>query len=150
MNIPKELENQLRSCPVNFQSADNLIKRARKDLTTAALIQHDDREAAYTLFYDCMLHSGLACMSVLGYSPNHHGKHKTVILFMEQVLGRKSIDLIEFYDRMRRKRHQFLYEPGLSDCTEKEIKDARKIAEEFLLKVVETIKAKHPQKELSF
>ncbi len=150
MKIPKELENQLKACPANFRSAENLIKRARKDLSTAALIQHDDREAAYTLFYDCMLHAGLACMSVLGYSPNLQGKHKTVVLFMEHVLGRKSKDLIEFYDRMRRKRHQFLYEPGLSDCTAKEILDAKKIAEEFLFKVVETLKDKHPQKELHF
>lgn len=150
MKIPKEFEKQIKPCPVDFTAAQNLIGRASKDLKTAHKIKRDDPEAAYTLLYDSMLHAGMACMAVYGFRADRHGKHKTVILFMAWVLGKKHEGPIDFYDRMRRKRHQFLYEPGTGDCTQKEIASAEKMAKQFLKLVILTIREKHPQKEFDF
>lgn len=146
--IPKEFEGILKSAPVDFRAAENLLKRARKDLASARFIHSADMEAGYTLLYDCMLHAALAFMAVSGVRPELMGKHKTVIRYMGYALGSAYQTQVEFYDRMRRKRHQFLYEPGFYECTEKETAEAEKVASEFLQLVSKKIREIHPQKEL--
>jgi len=48
---------------------------------------------------------------------------------------------------MRKKRHQFIYEPDIP-CTLKEAEDVIKIAEEFFKKIAAIIRKKKPQQEL--
>ncbi len=150
MGIPKEFEGSLKPAPVDFRAAENLLKRARQDLASARFIHATDMEAGYTLLYDCMLHAALAFMAVSGVRTELMGKHKTVIRYMGHILGNAYQSQTEFYDRMRRKRHQFLYEPGLYECTEKEAAEAEKVAGEFLQLVSKKVREIHPQKELEF
>ena len=85
-----------------------------------------------------------------GFQPDIRGKHKTLIDYVANALGKRYESKMQFYDRMRRKRHQLIYEPGPFLCTEKEITDARLASEEFLKLISEKIKKGHPQKELDF
>lgn len=148
--IPKELERRIKSCPVDFKKVANLINRARKDLRSAELLKQQDLEAAYTLLYDCMLHVALAYMPVLGVRPDISGKHKTIIEYVRHALDEKYENQIQFYDRMRRKRHQLIYEPGPYTCTEKEFLESEKVTKEFLAIISNKVKEQDPQKELSF
>ena len=68
----------------------------------------------------------------------------------QQNLGSRYESKMQFYDRMRRRRHQFLYEPGPYLCTEKEIADAEAVVREFIELISKKIKEKNPQKELNF
>lgn len=51
------------------------------------------------------------------------------------------------FDAMRRKRHEFTYEPALP-VTMKEAKEALETAEEFVEKVIGFMKEQNPQLEL--
>lgn len=149
-NIPEGLRATVKDCPVDFQAAENLIKRERKDLASARLVQPRDPEAAYTLLYDCMLHVGLAYMAASGVRPDIRGKHKTVIQYMAFALGKAYEDQTHFYDRMRRKRHHLIYEPGRYGTSEREMEEAEKVAQQFLRIVSKKIREENPQKELAF
>lgn len=91
MSLKKELlENfkpRIKPCPLNFKKVENFIKRAKKDLSTAGLIETKDLEAAYQLLYDGMLHSALAHMVSDAVQPDVKGKHKTVVITLLMRLG---------------------------------------------------------------
>ena len=97
-----------------------------------------------------MLHAALAYLVSDGIQPDIRGKHKTIIDYIAQALGKRYETKIQFYDRMRRRRHQLLYEPGPFQCTEKEIDDARQVVQEFIVLISEKIREKNPQKEFDF
>ncbi len=97
-----------------------------------------------------MLHAALAYLVSDGVQPDVRGKHKTVIDYVSHALGKSYESKMQFYDRMRRRRHQFLYEPGPFQCTEKEIADAQTVVKEFIVLISEKIKRQNPQKELDF
>lgn len=146
--LPEDLEKRIKPCPVDLVRVENLLRRARRDLASAQRLSDSDAEAAYTLLYDCLLHAGLAYMAMRGVRPDVRGKHKTVIQYTAEALGPNYKSQMEFYDRMRRKRHLLIYEPGPYACTEKEMEEAEKIAKEFLTLISTKIKELSPQKEL--
>lgn len=146
--LPENLEQKIKPCPADFRRVEHFIKRAKKDLATAELVRHSDLEVAYQLLYDGMLHSALAYMVSDGVQPDVRGKHKTVIDYVAHALGSRYQTKMEFYDRMRRRRHQFLYEPGPFHCTEKEFADAQTVVEEFIGLISQKIRERNPQKEL--
>ena len=148
--LPENLKLRIKPCPVDFNRVENFIKRAKKDFSTAGLIETKDLEAAYQLLYDGMLHSALAYMVSDAVQPDIKGKHKTVVDYVAHALGKRYESKMQFFDRMRRRRHQFLYEPGPYQCTEKEIADAKGVLEEFIALISEKIKEKNPQKEFHF
>ena len=148
--LPENLKPRIKPCPLDFKRVENFIKRAKKDLSTAGLIETKDLEAAYQLLYDGMLHSALAYMVSDAVQPDIKGKHKTVVEYVAHALGKRYESKMQFFDRMRRRRHQFLYEPGPYQCTEKEIADAKSVLEEFITLISDKIKEKNPQKEFRF
>ena len=148
--LPEDLQRRIKSCPVDFKRIENFIGRAKKDLSSAGIIKHSDLEAAYQLLYDGMLHSALAYMVGDGFQPDIRGKHKTLIDYVARALGSRYESKMQFYGRMRRRRHQFLYDPGPYQCTEKEIVDAEAVVREFIELISKKIKEKNPQKELHF
>lgn len=146
--LPEGLKQKIKPCPADFRKVERFIKRAKKDLATAELVRQSDLEVAYQLLYDGMLHSALAYMVSDGAQPDIRGKHKTVIDYVAHALGSRYQSKMEFYDRIRRRRHQFLYEPGPFHCTEKEMADAQTVVKEFIALISQKIKKKDPQKEL--
>ncbi len=146
--IPEELKANLKSCPVDFRSAENFLKRARKDLSSARLIRSSDVEGSYAFLYNCMLHAGLAYMAASGLRPDVRGKHKTVVQYMTYALGKGYQDSVHFYDRMRRKRHLLIYEPGRYGTSRREIEEAEKVARDFLAVVSKAVRERNPQMEL--
>ena len=73
-----------------------------------------------------------------------------MIDYVSHALGKRYESKMKFYDRMRRRRHQFIYEPGPYQCTEKEIADARTVVQEFIDLISEKIREKNPQGEFDF
>lgn len=148
--LPEEFEKKLKPCPVDLKRVEIFVRRAKKDMASAEVLSKTDLEGAYSFFYDSMLHAGLAYMAVSGVYPDIKGKHKTVIEYVAHKLGKGYENQMKLYDRMRKKRHQFIYEPGPFGCSRNEMEEARRIAEEFLKIISEKIKKKSPQKELGF
>lgn len=139
----------IKICPIDHKAIGNLMKRSFIDLKTAKRNIDQDDDCSYTYAYNAMLRSGLALMLSYGYRPEIRGKHLTIIKFTSSIMGSKFNNLINSYDLMRRKRHQFIYEPDLP-CSSKEAHDALIIAKDFVDLIHKLIKEKDPQIEFEF
>jgi uncharacterized protein (UPF0332 family) len=142
-------EGIIKRCPVDEKAVLNLLKRAHKDIKTAQRNLSEDADCAYTYAYNSMLHSGLALMTAEGFRPEVKNKHLTVVKFASSALGEKYKKLINDYDFMRRKRHQFVYEPDIP-CSKEEARSAIKTAKELLVAIYPLLRKKNPQLEFRF
>jgi uncharacterized protein (UPF0332 family) len=146
---PLEKDGLIKRCPVDQRAVAKLMKRAHTDLRTAKRNLREDPECAYNYAYNAMLRMGLGLMFSEGFRPEIKDKHLTVVRFAGSVLGDEYRKLLNDYDFMRRKRHRFIYEPGIP-CSLKEATHSIAVAEEFVEKVSSLIKAKAPQGQLRF
>ena len=125
----------------------NLLSRALKDIKTAEENVPIDEEAVYTFAYLSMLRAGRAIMLLYGYRPDNGGQHKTTVEFASLVLGERYRTLTRRFDRMRRRRNLFTYDP-MGNLTEKEAMEALETAKRFVQEIIQWIKEKDPQLDL--
>lgn len=128
------------------QVASN-IKRASKDLVTAKANIEIDEEWAYAIAYHAMLRAGRALMFSLGYRPKGKDQHKTVVDFCAEMLGEEFKNLTDRFNRMRIKRHDFIYEPE-RPIPLTEITKSLESAEKFVKEIKEKMQKANPQKKL--
>ena len=97
----------------------------------------EDWDWAFSIAYNAVLQSARAYMYSLGYRPTTSQGHKNTFAFMRVALGDEFSTLVGYFDRMRTKRNQAIYDvAGL--ITEGEAKAILAHAIEF----VETIKVR--------
>lgn len=151
MNIAlKRLESQGSIEKATFsdkQIASN-IDRAQKDLVTAMANLEIDEEWAYTISYHAMLRAGRALMFSLGYRPIGKNQHKTVVEFCTEILGENFKNLTSRFNRMRVKRHDFVYEPERPIPKTEAIKSLES-AGMFVKEIIKTIQKTRKQKNCS-
>ena len=109
----KRLEAQGLIEKANFNAGQikSNLNRAHRDLLTAKANLKIDEERAYTIAYHAMLRAGRAFMFASGYRPGGKDQHKTVVEFCSESLGKDFQGLTTRFNRMRLKRHDFIYEP---------------------------------------
>ena len=132
-------EGIIKKCPVDLKAVDNLLERAGVDLETAERNLKADEECAYTYAYNAMLRAGLALMFSKGFRPHIKNKHRNIVRFAGCCIKGKAKSIIVDYDRMRRNRNRFIYEPDIP-CSTKEAKAAIKAAKIFVNNVADLIK----------
>ena len=143
----EELEEKglIQKIKINFKQIYNFLLRSKKDFQTSKANLAIDREWSYAIAYHSMLRAGRALMMSFGYRPRGRDQHATVVRFTTVVFGDKFKGLIRNFDRMRRKRHDFIYEPGRPvprQESEQSIKDAEALVKQIWL----LVKEKDPQK----
>lgn len=106
------------------------LRRASKDLLAAEAVCPTDRTWAFTIAYHAMIRAGRGYMLSRGYLPTTVNSHKTVIDFAREELGGQFEDLLRRFDRMRRKRHDFIYDSE-NATSEREAREAIKAAQEL-------------------
>ena len=145
----KRLESQglIEKIHFNDKQIVSNIKRAGKDLITAKANIEIDEEWAYTIAYHAMLRAGRALMFSMGYRPKGKDQHKTVVFFCEEVLGEDFRNLTERFNRMRIRRHDFIYEPE-RPIPRTEVTKSLKNAEKFVKEIMDKIQKANPQKGL--
>ena len=113
------------------------IGLARRDIETARNLSNSDW--AYNIAYNAMLQAARALMFAEGYRPGGgEGQHKTVVQFSELALGRTFEEEVRFFEKMRVKRNQAVYDtPGI--ISEAEARQAIEFATKFIHVVEETI-----------
>lgn len=99
----------------SFRPQENQIKdllaSADSDIEAAAqLLESGHYGVGRDTAYEAMLKSGMALMFDRGYRPESGGHHVTVVGFTEEELGPEHEALIQAFDRLRRSRHQRLYQ----------------------------------------
>jgi len=146
----KEFEEKglIGKTKINFKQIYNFLIRSKKDLQTSRANLTIDEEWSYTIAYHGMLRAGRALIMALGYRAKGKDQHRTVIQFTSRVLGSQFKDLIIRFDRMRRKRHDFIYEAN-SPIPKRETKQAISDAEALVRKILLFVKEKDPQKGIN-
>jgi uncharacterized protein (UPF0332 family) len=135
---------------VGFDQIDKVIARADKDLSVAEKLLSIDEDHAYEAAYTAMLHAGRAFVFVKGFRPTTNFQHKTVVGFAAHFLGDKYKALTERFDKMRRNRNKFIYEPWEFHISTTDAKGALRSAREFIEIIKEHIKKEHPQQHFKF
>ena len=142
-----EAQGQIEKVQSERKQIVSNLNRARKDLITAKANLDIDEEWTYTIAYHAMLRAGRALIFASGYRPKGKDQHKTVVEFSAEILGGEFKHLVNRFNRMRIKRHDFIYD------TEKPIPRTEAIhslesAEQFVLEIASRIERTTPQKKM--
>lgn len=139
---------QLKEEKISFDEAIKLIEKARQKIKSAyVLIKNDDAESGFQFAYEAMLLSGRALVFSYNLRPRAIGSHKIVVEFAKGVLGKNYKDLVEKFDKFRKKRNYLIYGIGLVvSITDAE--NSIKTAENFVEIVEKFIENKNPQSKL--
>jgi uncharacterized protein (UPF0332 family) len=145
----KELESRglIKQTTINFKQIYNFLSRSRQDLKTAKLNLSIDEAWSYAIAYHAMLRAGRSLMRSFGYRPLGKDQHATVVRFTSIVFGNEFKGLTNKFDRMRRKRHDFIYEPN-RPIPRQEAAQAVANAEELVKRIWHVVKNKDPQKNI--
>ncbi len=134
---------------VDFSHIEALLLRAQKDIIAAKANLKIDEEVTYNYAYLAMLRCGRSIVFMKGYRSVDGQQHKTVIELSGDVLGEKFKNIIKKFDRMRRKRNQFTYDPFIP-VSKTEAENALMSAEEFVKIVLKLVQKENPQLGLNF
>jgi uncharacterized protein (UPF0332 family) len=98
---------------VPFKATKEEIKRALKiaerDLKIAEATFDKSLDWCFSICYNAYLQACRAYMFSLGYRSSSYQSHKTTVEFMEHTLDESYKDIINYFDRARRKRHRLVY-----------------------------------------
>jgi uncharacterized protein (UPF0332 family) len=141
--------NLLKRQKASLSSAEKIILRSEKDLKTARLNLSIDEGIAYAVAYLAMLRAGRAYMLLKGFRPIDGFQHKTVVEFMANCLKVEYKNIVERFDRMRRKRNTFTYEIDIV-ISHTEAESALNVAKEFVDLIKSIIKKENPQTHFKF
>jgi len=119
------------------------LNRARRDLLTAESVIPIDLTWSFTITYHAMMRAGKAFMFSRGYLPTTKSSHKTIIEFMQSALGDEYLDLLLRFNRMRRKRHDFIYD-SLNHTNVTEAQSAIKTGRELIAKIIAVVAEENP------
>lgn len=148
--LPEELEKKglAGRIRVNYKQIYNHLLRSKKDLLTSKANLDIDEEWAYTIAYHAMLRAGRALMMSFGYKPKGKDQHKTIVRFTGTIFGNKFRELVRKFNRMRRKRHDFIYEPD-KPIPRQETEDAIASSESLVKQIWLFVEEKDPQRKLT-
>lgn len=140
-------EGFLRKEEIGNDQVRALLISAAKNIAASEKNIRIDEEACYTLAYNAMLKTARALVFLQKHRPSDGRQHMTTIEVAGAVLGQEFSELILMFDKMRKKRNQFIYEP-LLPLSMTEAKNALKTAKKFHDKVREFLSRRYPQLDL--
>lgn len=132
---------RIRKLKVSQNEILEAIKRAERDLKTAKIIMAEDWDWGFAVAYNAVLQASRAYIFSQGYRPGSSQGHKNTFAFMAEAMGKEYDDLITYFDRMRNKRNQAVYDvAGL--ITETEARNLFKQATEFVALIKRRLRGK--------
>lgn len=148
MNYEELLRNNLiKRVNLDFKQISSQIKRAEKDLKTAESVSSIDLNWSFAIAYHAMIRAGRALMYSKGFLPTAKQTHKTIVDFTKMVLGDEYLNLVIRLDRMRRQRHNFIYD-SKNDITYSEVNSALETAKRLIERLATIIEKENPQTKL--
>ncbi len=130
---------RIREEKVSRLEIEHALDRAERDLKTARMIIAQDRDWGFAVAYDAVLQASRAYMFAQGFRPASNESHKNTFAFMRLAMGKDYEELMTYFDRMRNKRNQAIYEiAGL--ITETEARNILEKAEGFVAMIREQLK----------
>ena len=130
---------RIRREKVSRVEVEHALDLAERDLKTARTLIERDRDWGFAVAYDAVLQASRAYMFAQGFRPASNESHKNTFAFMRLAMGKDYEELMAYFDRMRNKRHQAIYEiAGL--ITETEARNIMEKAEGFVAMICEELK----------
>ena len=103
-------DNLAKKVKPNPAQIKHQLERAVQDLETAKANLKIDTTWALTIAYHAMIRAGQALMYAEGYLPTINHTHKTIVEFTKIKLGGDFHELVAKFNRLRRRRHHFIYD----------------------------------------
>jgi len=128
----------------DFRQISTLLARALKDLSTARANLSIDKEWAYTIAYQAMLRAAKGMVMAEGWRPRGRDQARTIVLLVGEILGEEARSLVNGFDRMRRKRQDFIDEPE-TPIPRYEVEGGLKDAQALIEQIVDLARGKNPQ-----
>ena len=140
VNSEEFLKNNLvKKVKPDFDQINHQIKRARQDLKTAEANLTIDTTWALTIAYHAMIRAGRALMYAQGYLPTTNQSQKTIVEFTNISLGSDYHELVAKFNRLRRRRHGFIYD-SKNHVNAEEAKSALETAKKLIDQITSLIK----------
>ena len=140
-------EGFLRKEEIGTDQVKALLISAVKNIAASEKNIQIDEEACYTLAYNAMLKTARALVFLQNHRPSDGRQHMTTLEVAGVILGDEFSELILMFDKMRKKRNQFTYEP-LLPLSMTEARNALKTAKRFHDRVRKFMADKYPQRNL--
>ena len=131
----------------DFKQISFQLRRSLKDLKTAEANLKIDLTWALAIAYHAMIRAGRALMFAKGFLPTTKRSHKTIVEFTKLILGHEYDALVSRFNRLRRKRHDFIYD-SKNQITHSEAKSSLDTAKKLIDKIVDLVKQENPEKDL--
>ena len=148
MSYEKFLRDKLiKKQTPDFKQIEYQIKRAQKDLKTAESILSIDLTWAFAIAYHSMMRASKALMYSKGYLPTVKRSHKTIVEFAKLSLRSEYENLIGRFNRMRRQRHDFIYD-SKNHITSHEANLSIETAKKLIREIITLIEEENPEKDL--
>ena len=94
-----------------------------------------------------MIRAGRALMNSKGYLPTTKRTHKTIVEFTKLILGHEYGVLVSKFNRLRRKRHDFIYD-SKNHITYSEANSSLDTAKKLIDKIIDLVKQENSEKDL--
>lgn len=140
-------DNLIKKQRPDFKQIEKQMARAEKDLKTAEANLSIDLTWAFAIAYHAMMRASKALMYSKGYLPTTRRSHKTIVEFTKLSLGPEYENLVSRFNRMRRKRHDFIYDSE-NHITLSEAKSSIEAARKLITEISALIKSEDPEKDL--
>jgi uncharacterized protein (UPF0332 family) len=92
------------------EEIDRLLELAERDIRMARRTIAEDWDWAFSIAYNAVLQAARAYMYSRGYRPAAEQGHKNTFAFLQATLGDHLASTIGYFDRMRKKRNQAIYD----------------------------------------
>jgi uncharacterized protein (UPF0332 family) len=139
--------NLIKRQKPDFKQISLQLQRALKDLKTAEANLKIDLTWSSTIAYHAMIRAGRALMYSKGYLPTTKRSHKTIVDSTKLILGHEYDTLVSRFNRLRRKRHDFIYD-SKNHITYSEAKSSLDTARKLISKIADLVKQENPEKNL--
>ena len=101
---------QIRREKVSTVEIQQALELAERDLKTARTLMNQDWDWSFAIAYNAVLQASRAYMFSQGFRPASHESHKNTFAFMRMAISPDYEDMITYFDRMRVKRNQTIYD----------------------------------------
>jgi len=140
-------DNLIKEEKPDFKQIAYQLKRSQKDLKTAEANMSIDLTWAFAIAYHAMMRSGKALIYSKGYLPTAKRSHKTIVELTKLILGNEYESIVARFSRMRRRRHDFIYE-SKNHITPHEAKSSIDTAKKLIEEIFILVKKENPEKDL--
>lgn len=128
----------------DFRQVSVLLARATKDMATARANVTIDKEWAYIIAYQAMVRAAKAVVMAEGWRVRGREQARTFVTLMGELLGEEGRALVNGFDRMRRRRQDFMEEPQTL-IPRYEVEGALRDAQVLIERLTELAREKNPQ-----